>query len=280
MARIRPSHYVLGVQGLALLRNWFRGEDASMPRVDALAQTVAGLEQSPMNRPFELLDMSVTDGYAAWSSVYDGGGNPLINAEEPVVHALIDRFPSGRALDAACGTGRHTRHLRSRGHRVTAIDITPHMLDKARLKVPDAAFCLGSLAALPFEDAAFDLAVCSLALEHAPDMTAPIGELARVVRPGGWAIISDFHPMNRLFNGGAFFRSDDGRIGIVQSFYHDHAEYVSAFISAGFEIRECAEPRWGEAEVKMITMAAAAPEAFRAAMLGLPLAVVWLLARR
>ena len=137
--------------------------------------------------------MNVTDGYAAWSSVYDGGGNPLINAEEPVVRALIDRFPSGHALDAACGTGRHTHHLRSRGHRVTAIDITPHMLDKARLKVPDAAFCLGSLAALPFEDAAFDLAVCSFALEHAPDMTAPIGELARVVRPGGWAIISDFH---------------------------------------------------------------------------------------
>ena len=192
MPRIRPSHYVLGVQGLALLRNWFRGEDASTPCVDELAQTIAGLEQSPMNRPFELLDMSVTDGYAAWSSVYDGGGNPLIVAEEPVVHALIDRFPSGRALDAACGTGRHTRHLRSRGHRVTAIDITPHMLDKARLKVPDAAFCLGSLAALPFEDAAFDLAVCSLALEHAPDMTGPIGELARVVRPGGSAIISDF----------------------------------------------------------------------------------------
>jgi len=280
MARIRPSHYVLGVQGLALLRNWFRGEEAATPRLEELAQTIAGLEQSPINRSFELHEMNVTDGYAAWSSVYDGGGNPLINAEEPVVHALIDRFPSGHALDAACGTGRHTQHLRSRGHRVTAIDITPHMLDKARLKVPEAAFCLGGLAALPFEDAAFDLAVCSLALEHTPDMTAPIGELARVVRPGGWAIISDFHPINRLLGGGAFFRSDDGRMGIVQSFYHDQAEYVSAFVSAGFEIRECAEPRWGEAEVKMIASAPAAPEAFRAAMVGLPLAVVWLLARR
>jgi len=280
MARIRPSHYVLGIQGLALLRSWFRGEEAATPHLEELARTVAGLEQSPINVSFEILELNVPDGYAAWSSVYDGGGNPLLHAEEPVVRALLDRFPRGRALDAACGTGRHAHYLRLRGHQVTAVDLTPEMLDQARTKVPDAGFCLGSLTGLPLRSASFDLAVCSLALDHAPGLRAPIGELGRVVRPGGWAVISDSHPVSRLFGGGAFFRGSDGRMGFVQSFHHDHAEYVAAIVAAGFEIRECIEPRWGDAEVKMIQMAAAAPQAYRAALIGTPIALVWLLLRR
>jgi ubiquinone/menaquinone biosynthesis C-methylase UbiE len=280
MPKIRPAHYLLGVQGLALLRNWFRGEDTALPLVEALTRTLGRLEQSQLNVPLEMLEMDVADGYAAWSSVYDTGGNPLISAEEPVVQALIDRLPAGRALDAACGTGRHTQYLHSRGHQVAAIDMTPGMLGKARVKVPEARFALSSLTELPFAAASFDLAVCSLALEHTPDLASPISELARVVRPGGATIISDFHPMNRLFNGGAFFRSDDGRMGIVRSYFHDHAAYVSAFVAAGFEIRECIEPRWSEVEVKMITTAAAAPDSFRTAMLGTPLALVWLVTRR
>ncbi len=158
--------------------------------------------------------------------------------------------------------------------------MTRDMLNLARAKVPDAGFCLGSLTSLPLRSASFDLAVCSLALQHSPELTTPVAELARVVRPGGWAIISDHHPTNRYFGGGAFFQGSDGRYGFVRGFTHDHADYIAAIVSAGFEIRECTEPRWGDAEVKLVRMAAAAPEAFRAAMFGMPIALVWLLLRR
>jgi len=43
MARIRPSHYVLGIQGLALLRSWFRGEEAATPHLEELARTMASV---------------------------------------------------------------------------------------------------------------------------------------------------------------------------------------------------------------------------------------------
>ncbi len=280
MARIRPSHYVLGIHGLAVLRNWFRGEEAAAPRVEDLVQNAGSLDRSSINIGLDLLELEVAPGYSAWAPVYDAFDNPLINAEQPVVRSLIDRIAAGMALDAACGTGRHAQYLRSRGHRVVALDMTPEMLAKARAKVSDASFCIGSLTGLPLKSASFDLAVCSLALDHAPELTAPIAELARVVRPGGWAIISDPHPINRYFGCGAFFQGSDGRYGFVRGFPHDHSEYISAILSAGFEIRECIEPRWGDAEVKMIRMAAAAPEAFRAAMSGMPIALVWLLSRR
>jgi SAM-dependent methyltransferase len=237
------------------------------------------IDRHPANISVDVPEMDVTDGYAAWASNYDAGTNPLIVAEEPVVHGLIDRIPAGRALDAACGTGSHTQYLRSRGHQVTAVDLTPEMLAMARAKAPDTGFCLGSLASLPFVTASFDLAVCSLALDHAPVLDAPIRELARVVRPGGAAIISDFHPISRLLGGGAVFRADDGSFGVVRGFHHDHAEYVSAFVSAGFDIRECLETRWNEREIGMVLMAPMAPGAFNAALAGTPIALVWLLVR-
>lgn len=280
MAKVRPSHYVVGIGGLALLRNWFRGQEVSTPRVETLADTIANIDRSPINIALEISELDVVEGYGAWAPVYDAPTNPLIIAEEPVVNALIDRMPAGIALDAACGTGRHTEYLRSRGHRVVAIDMAPAMLAKAREKVPGARFCLADLTNIPLAAASFDLAVCSLALDHAPELTRPIVELARVVRPDGWAIVSDFHPINRLFGGGAFFQGGDGNFGFVRSFYHDHAEYVSAFVAAGFEIRECAEPRWGEREIATMGVTSAAPETFREALSGLPLALVWLLRRR
>jgi len=280
MPKVRLSHYVLGIEGLALLRNWFRGDESAAPFVKELERTFGSLDRSPVNVSLDIPEMDVLDGYAQWAPVYDDSANPLIMAEEPVVRGLIDRLPIGYALDAASGTGRHAHYLRSKGHQVAAVDLSDHMLAKARLKVPGAVFCRGSLVDLPLETATFDLAVCSLALDYMPDLSRPVGELARVLRPGGWAIISDFHPTSRLLGGGSFFQDKDGNFGLVRGFQHDHAAYVSAFVSAGFEIRDCAEPRWGDSEIATMGIAAVAPEAFRAALTGAPIALVWLLSRR
>ena len=69
----------------------------------------------------------------------------------------MDSVPPGRALDAACGTGRHAGHLVALGHTVLGIDITPEMLDRARINVPAASFIRGDLLAhlgwhAPFTD--------------------------------------------------------------------------------------------------------------------------------
>src|SRR5215212_10279112 len=154
-----------------------------------------------------VLEHDVEEGYTAWAPRYDGP-NPAIEAETPVVREILARAPRGAALDAACGTGRHAAHLRELGYDVVGVDVTEAMLAIARAKVPDATFHLGTLQALPVDDASVDVVTCSLALTHVEDLGPVVAEFARVLRPRGWAVLADVHPLTTTFGGAAIFPSD------------------------------------------------------------------------
>jgi ubiquinone/menaquinone biosynthesis C-methylase UbiE len=276
---IRPIHSALGIHGLTLLRTYAHDEPLARTVARKLADFAAAMEQHPGNVPVAINETDVREGYAAWSATYDLPGNPLLSVEEPVVRAMIDAAPPGRALDAACGTGRHTKYLAEKGFDTKGIDCSPEMLERARTKVPEARFELGDLTAIPFASGSFDLALCALALDHADDLRAPIAELARVVRPGGCVIISTIHPIGRQIGGGAFYRDADGAGGIVRGPEQSVSDYIMAALNAGIEIRECAEPVWGKREIAMLTSSALDLEIFRIAILGSPCALVLNLAK-
>jgi hypothetical protein len=54
-------------------------------------------------------------GYRQWSATYDEPRNTLFDFDEPIVHEILDALTVGRALDAACGTGRYAAHPAARG---------------------------------------------------------------------------------------------------------------------------------------------------------------------
>jgi ubiquinone/menaquinone biosynthesis C-methylase UbiE len=273
------GQYVVGVAGLALYRTWL----VAGPGVaDARMRDVARLVADPPSLPLDAPALDVVDGYGRWAASYDATPNPLIALEEPVVRAMIDAVPPGAALDAACGTGRHTRYLAARGHRVIGVDASPAMLAEARRALDDVDLRLGDLAHLPLDDASVDLAVSALALTHCPDLGPPIAELARVVRPGGRLVVSDFHPMMVALGGSAFFVAADGTAGHVRSYFHSHGAHLAAFGDAGLEVLKCVEPTATEAHLLAMSggLLHLAPEAFRDALVGLPQALVWELVRR
>jgi SAM-dependent methyltransferase len=195
---------------------------------------------------------------------------------------MIDASPPGVALDAACGTGRHTTYLHGRGHEVIGIDASPEMLEHARARVPGADLRIGDLGALPLDGASIDLAVCALALTHIPDLAPAIAELSRVLRPGGRLILSDLHPAMTLLGGTGLFIEAGGSLGNVRSFHHPHGRYLAAFRQAGLEVVDCVEPALEEEDLAPLSggLSAIAEEAFRSAWVGLPNALVWELARR
>src|SRR3954451_5871069 len=80
-------------------------------------------------------ELAVQGGYAAWASCYDDDGNPLTALEGRAVQAWFGPVGGRRALDLGCGTGRHTRALVEAGASVTALDLTPEMLAKARVNL-------------------------------------------------------------------------------------------------------------------------------------------------
>lgn len=277
MSQASVGHFLVGIGGLALLRSWITDHAAAAERVEELTRLLADPDGPPLSLRLDLPAEDVRSGYARWAHSYDATRNPLIHVEEPAVHALIEPLPPGDALDAACGTGRHARWLAARGHHVIGIDATPEMLELARTSLPEADLRLGDLNALPVETASVDLVVCALALTHCEDLRAPVAELARVLRPGGRLIVSDFHPLQLMLGGNAMFFDANGRAGFVRSHTHTHEAYFTAITAAGLRVTRCLEPRLDEVALAMAAggLMHAAPDAFRGALLGLPEAIVW-----
>jgi ubiquinone/menaquinone biosynthesis C-methylase UbiE len=277
--RAKLSELLLGIEGLALLRGAIAGSDEhAAARVTDIARIVD--DASSLSTETTFPERSVEEGYAGWSTTYDRGDNPLIQLEETVLLPLLRAVPPGRALDAACGTGRVSAHLADAGHSVVGVDLTPAMIELARVKVPAAEFVLGRLEALPIDDAAFDLAVCCLALDHCADMGPPIAELARAVRPGGRVILTDIHPSMVQLGGQAAYVSADGVWGFVRAHPHLHSDYLRAFAASGLTVDELLEPppnrRWFEWQQAAWTHE---PEAFVQAFEGIPAAIVWSLVK-
>lgn len=279
---MNPGHYLVGIQGLALLRSAITGpRERAEARLAEIRRAVTDPVSSGLGVELDSPETDVTSGYARWASTYDLGANPLIFAEEPVVRSMIDALPAGRALDAACGTGRHAKYLASRGWNVVGVDLTPEMLACAREAMPEADLRLGDLTALPLADASVDLVVCALALTHCPRLEPPIAEIARVVRPGGTVILSDMHPFHSALNFTGFFIAADGTAGAVRSHFHLHGDYLAAFAASGLGVRRCVEPRTDEVGIVMLAggMMPLAPDAFTEALVGMPAAIVWELVR-
>lgn len=232
-----PLAYLLGVQGVALLRA-FAGEydkDFTHARIADIRR----LLDSPdaFGNGADVPRVTAEEAYAVWSEYYDDGNNPLLDLEAPLVREIVDELPVGTALDAACGTGRHSAYLAGLGHEVIGVDATTEMLELARAKVPAADFRLGDVHRLPVDDDSVDLVVCTLALTHQPDLRPVFAEFARVLRPGGHVVVSDFRglmlasPLSPMSQ-----RAPDGRLGYLENHAHPTSHYLNAALAVGLQV--------------------------------------------
>lgn len=276
----RTGDFLLGLEGLAILRGWGTDAHGVRARADEIATISNSLDQEPYNAATPVPDYEATEGYGIWAQTYDSMPNFLLPLEERAVRPLVDSRPIGRALDAACGTGRHARYLAERGHTVVGIDATEEMLAVAREKAPSVTFRAGRLEHLDLPDASFDLAVCSLALTHLPVLDSAIAELARVLAPGGRLVLSDVHPLCSALGFHAFFRAREGRRGCIQNRYHPLSSYLSAFKSADLEVVQCIEVPFDKDAITAMGVYSLMPEAVTMALLGLPIILVWELETR
>lgn len=277
---LRVGEYFLAVQGLAMIRTCLTQPSVAHQRLPDIRGILHRFDELPHSLELPVTEHDVETGYALWAPHYDGP-NPAIETEEPVVRALLADIAPGVALDAACGTGRHAALLKVQGHSVIGVDATEAMLAIARAKIPDADFRKGRLDALPVDDASIDVLTCALALEHVPVLDPVFREFARVLKPGGQAVLSDMHPVWKMTGGVAGFPSGDGSPGIpfVAGFTHQLSDYVRAFLAAGFTLRACIEPTVVEETLKIFPSMRVFPEATRQAFIGMPFVLVWHLAK-
>jgi ubiquinone/menaquinone biosynthesis C-methylase UbiE len=238
-----PLAYLLGLEGIALLRA-FAGEydrDFTMARLDeirALLDSAADLGEGTTVHP-----IPTTEGYASWAQFYDEPGNQLIDLEQPIVREILAGLPRGVALDAACGTGRHSAYLASLGHTVIGVDSSAAMLERARENVPAGEFQEAELHDLPLPVDHVDLVVCALALIHVPALEPVLAEFVRVLRPGGHLVISDQRGLMTSIGVPVVKTGPDGSPGYMPIRTRLTSDYLAAALPLGLQVRRCEEPR-------------------------------------
>ena len=100
-------------------------------------------------------------------------------------------------LELGCGTGIFTQWFAQTGARISAIDLSPDLLERAKARNLGSrvTFQVGNAEALEFEDESFDCVVGSSVLHHL-DLTSALGEIHRLLRPGGIMAFAEPNMMN------------------------------------------------------------------------------------
>lgn len=126
-----------------------------------------------------------------------GTSSAMTSAE--TLGALIQLVPEDAGadwIDIACGPGVVSRATAGRVGSVKGVDLTPAMIEEAERRareegIENVSFTLGDVTALDLADDSFDGAITRLSLHHIPAPGRVVAEMARLVRPGGWILVSD-----------------------------------------------------------------------------------------
>lgn len=185
---------------------------------------------------------AVGAAYDAIARAYDaqiGGeleGKPVDRA---LLGAIAELAGEGTLADVGCGPGHVTRFLAARHTGVIGIDLSPAMIAIARQKAPALAFTVGSMLQLPAADGAWTGAIALYSIIHltAGQRTVACGELARVVRRGGWILIA-FHIDSPEFAAGDVNHITNwfGESVDLDGFFLEPAQVVPEIETAGFAV--------------------------------------------
>lgn len=173
--------------------------------------------------------------------------------DRPAVLELLGDVRGREVLDAGCGPGLYAEELVRRGAAVTAVDASDEQVRRARERLGATADVrrVDLEEPLPFGSSRFDLIVCALVIHYVEDVRATLGELYRVLRPGGRAVISTMHPtVDWLRKGGSYFAvqveedlwDSEGAKTLVRFWRRPLTSLCGAATDSGFLIERLLEP--------------------------------------
>jgi len=190
--------------------------------------------------------LSPQRGYDRWAASYEEAMNPVQVLEAEALARLLPDLRGRAVLDLGCGKGRVSRLALDRGARETVgVDLSEVMLRAAAdaLAGLPARWIQADTCALPFEAEAFDTVVCALMMGHVADLETALAEIARVLRPGGVLLLSDFHPYAALRGWQrAFTDVASGRAFAIENHPHLFEAYLRCFRAEGMVLEALDEP--------------------------------------
>ena len=209
-----------------------------------------------------------------WDDWYDeeGDSNRKYQSDE-VLFDLLGEVAGQRILDAGCGQGYLCRILARRGASVVGVENSQRFYELAlgyQAEEPlDIVYHRGSISEMPYlEDASFDAIASNYVLMDARDYQGAVREFARVLKPGGVAVVLFLHPCFHAPGNGWLRQPPDSlrreeRVrwlvdqyfhrGMVQFnylpfdtpfiyFHRTLSDYYGAFLAAGLRVADLREP--------------------------------------
>lgn len=162
---------------------------------------------------------------------------------KPLDRQLLDRLAEsagdiGPICDLGCGPGQVARYLSGRGADVCGVDLSAGMVAQARRLNPGIPFAQGDMLALDIADEAWGGIAAFYSLIHVPrtEIGQAVGEMYRVLRPGGLALVA-FHVGEETKHLEDWF----GEPVSVDFFFFRSEEIKERLLAAGFVIEDVIE---------------------------------------
>lgn len=164
-------------------------------------------------------ETAAAEAYNLWAADYDSQPDNLMLAlDEEVFAELLSLTACSNAViaDIGCGTGRHWQKLQQlQPQKITGFDVSEQMLIKLKEKFTSAeTYLLNNERLEPLADNSCDLLVSTLTIAHIENAAAALAEWARVTAPGGYILITDYHPAALAKGARRTFTHNDTVIGI------------------------------------------------------------------
>ena len=177
--------------------------------------------------------------------------------ERPATLSLLPEVRGKRVLDAACGPGVYSEWLLARGAEVVAVDASPKMVELARRRLGAESDVRQADLSKPLtflDSESFDIVLSPLTMEYIEDWRSTFIEFYRVLRPGGYFVLSVTHPFfdylyyrsNNYFKTelvGSEWRGFDAVKVHMPSFRRSLEATLNPLMETGFRLERLLEPK-------------------------------------
>lgn len=184
----------------------------------------------PMSKKIKVF--SSDKGYDLAAAVYDENENYLNSFEQGELIPLLGALADKKILDVGAGTGRLSLPLAHRGAQVTALDVSPKMLDLIKRKNSKIKTIVADAENLPFEKEVFDMVTAAFLIVHLKDPTRFFDEAYRVLKDGGILAVTNINQKDP-----PQVKTKSGNI-IIESFYHRLEKIREILESLAFSVEE------------------------------------------
>ncbi|NJM24410.1 MAG: class I SAM-dependent methyltransferase [Bacteroidia bacterium] len=200
----------------------------------------------PWSRKQAPKTLSAREGYDKWAATYQHESNPIKVSSDECIRRLLPELAGKSFLDVGCGAGVFCKYAEDAGaSSIMGVDLSPEMIRVAGNVCTRTTFQAGDLQTLPLEQHAFDVVVAGLVFGHIRDLDAALSNVLRAIKPGGCAVITDFHPYLTLTQAHrTFVDKATGKSFAIEQHLHLFQDYVRLFNKHGFILRNLEEPQW------------------------------------